>query len=160
MKKCLAFLTIKKMQIKKYTEASQCVYSCSTPTARWGRRARPRSPTFIPALGGGDRQTLWEILSQKQTNIPTLWFHVVQVRMAFMKNISNNCWQAGCSWLVGCFWDNVSLFPGACSIDQAGLELKRSTCLSLPNAGTKGLCQHCPALFLKVFIIRVGEIAQ
>jgi len=49
------------------------------------------------------------------------------------------------------FWDRVSLcsldYPRTCSVDQAGLKLKRSTCLCLPSAGIKGMHIHCPASF-------------
>jgi hypothetical protein len=45
-----------------------------------------------------------------------------------------------------CFQDRVSLCslgcPGTHSVDQAGLELKRSTCLCLPSAVIKGVHHH------------------
>jgi hypothetical protein len=34
--------------------------------------------------------------------------------------------------------------PGAHSVDQGVLELKRSTCLCLQSAGIKAMRQHCP----------------
>jgi hypothetical protein len=51
------------------------------------------------------------------------------------------------------FQDRVSLCspgcPGSHSVGQAGLELKRSTCLCLPSAGNKGVRHHClvPTIF-------------
>jgi hypothetical protein len=54
--------------------------------------------------------------------------------------------------------DRVSLCspgcPGTHSVDQAGLELRKSACLCLPSAGIKGMCHHCPAnLFLMLEIL-------
>jgi hypothetical protein len=44
------------------------------------------------------------------------------------------------------FRDRVSLYssgcPGTHFVDQAGLELKKSTCLCLPSAAIKGVCHH------------------
>ncbi|GAB1298665.1 Protein RFT1 homolog [Apodemus speciosus] len=51
--------------------------------------------------------------------------------------------------------DRVSLCspgcPGTHSVDQAGLELQKSTCLCLPSAGITGMRHHCPAQ--QVFLI-------
>jgi hypothetical protein len=48
------------------------------------------------------------------------------------------------------FWDRVSLCspdcPGTHSLDQAGPWTQKCTCLCLPSAGIKGVCQHCPTL--------------
>ncbi|GAB1295160.1 Neuropeptide FF receptor 1 [Apodemus speciosus] len=45
--------------------------------------------------------------------------------------------------------DTASLYspgcPGTHSVDQAGLKLKKSTCLCLPSAGIEGVCHHCLA---------------
>jgi hypothetical protein len=47
------------------------------------------------------------------------------------------------------FQDRVSLCspgcPGTHSVDQAGLKLKRSTCLCLPSSVIKGVRHHLPA---------------
>jgi hypothetical protein len=47
------------------------------------------------------------------------------------------------------FRDRVSLCslgcPGTHFVDQASLELRKSTCLCLLSAGIKGMCHHCPA---------------
>jgi hypothetical protein len=54
----------------------------------------------------------------------------------------------GLVWFWFWFWflDKVSLCspgcPGTCSVDQAGLKLKRSTCLCLPSAGIKRMHHH------------------
>ena len=50
------------------------------------------------------------------------------------------------------FQDRVSLCSPGCpeiySVDQAGLELKKSTCLCLPSAGIKSVYHHCWGLLL------------
>jgi hypothetical protein len=50
------------------------------------------------------------------------------------------------------FRERVSLYspgcPGTHSVDQAGLDLKKSACLCLTNAGIKGVSHHCLAYLL------------
>jgi hypothetical protein len=40
----------------------------------------------------------------------------------------------------------ISGCPGAPSVDQAGLALKKSTYLFMPVAGIKGMGYHCPVI--------------
>jgi hypothetical protein len=70
------------------------------------------------------------------------------------------------------FRDRVSLCgPTTHSVDQAGLETQKSTCLCFPSARKKGVCHHCRAWkrildkykmsislgFLKIFTMCVGN---
>ena len=51
---------------------------------------------------------------------------------------------------IGCFESDICLCglscPGTNYVDQSGLKLKRSACLCLLSAGTKGMSHHCLAI--------------
>ena len=79
-----------------------------------------------------------------QLNTPFLhsvFFSPLCVALAVLE-LTNTVCLSVC--LCVCLSLSLSLFLCVC-VDQAGLELKRSTCLHLQRTGIKGVCHHCPA---------------
>ena len=80
---------------------------------------------------------------------------IVCILMAKHQEVSSTCgFRLCCYYFCFVFQEGLSLYSpacfGTCFVDQADIELKRSTFLCLPNTRIKGVCHHCPLEHLQI----------